>query len=189
MSKVLQEIGFGSLSSSTETNSRDHVKSVSTIVEADASLIRQLRRDQVNDLMPTIEEGEVVEEFRARNDARMNSNLIKEILASTNAAIRNQRASIKTLKVQIRKMSKVLQEIGFGSLSSSTETNSRDHVKSVSTIVEADASLIRRIGSHQYTVSTRQNSTLMYETRQMTIPFPSRLNDYYCEEKKGSYGP
>ncbi|GJU27703.1 hypothetical protein Tco_1166324 [Tanacetum coccineum] len=29
----------------------------------------------------------------------------------------------------------------------------------------------------------------MYETRQTTIPFPSRLNGYYCEEKKGSYGP
>ncbi|GJS06766.1 hypothetical protein Tco_0363562 [Tanacetum coccineum] len=39
------------------------------------------------------------------------------------------------------------------------------------------------------TVSTRQNLTLMYETRQMTIPFLSRLNGYYCDEKKGSYGP
>ncbi|GKF63968.1 zinc finger, CCHC-type containing protein, partial [Tanacetum coccineum] len=29
----------------------------------------------------------------------------------------------------------------------------------------------------------------MYETRQMTIPFPSRLNGYCCEENKGSYGP
>ncbi|GJW15709.1 retrovirus-related pol polyprotein from transposon TNT 1-94 [Tanacetum coccineum] len=29
----------------------------------------------------------------------------------------------------------------------------------------------------------------MYETRQTTIPFPSRLNDCYCEDKKGSYGP
>ncbi|GJX45583.1 hypothetical protein Tco_0262259 [Tanacetum coccineum] len=29
----------------------------------------------------------------------------------------------------------------------------------------------------------------MYETRQTTIPFPSRLNGYYCEENKGSYGP
>ncbi|GJV06651.1 putative reverse transcriptase domain-containing protein [Tanacetum coccineum] len=29
----------------------------------------------------------------------------------------------------------------------------------------------------------------MLESRQTTIPFPSRLNDYYCEEKKGSYGP
>nr|GEU86647.1 hypothetical protein [Tanacetum cinerariifolium] len=31
----------------------------------------ELRRDQVDDLMPTIKEDEVVEEFRARNDARM----------------------------------------------------------------------------------------------------------------------
>ncbi|GJY09557.1 hypothetical protein Tco_0377742 [Tanacetum coccineum] len=38
-------------------------------------------------------------------------------------------------------------------------------------------------------VSTGQNRTLMYETRQTTIPFPSRLNGYYCEEKKGSYRP
>ncbi|GKA25537.1 hypothetical protein Tco_0711646, partial [Tanacetum coccineum] len=29
----------------------------------------------------------------------------------------------------------------------------------------------------------------MYETRLMTISFPIRLNGYYCEEKKGSYGP
>ncbi|GJS68154.1 hypothetical protein Tco_0682719, partial [Tanacetum coccineum] len=31
----------------------------------------ELRRDKIDDLMPTIEEGEVVEEFRARNNARM----------------------------------------------------------------------------------------------------------------------
>ncbi|GJT48964.1 ribonuclease H-like domain-containing protein [Tanacetum coccineum] len=29
----------------------------------------------------------------------------------------------------------------------------------------------------------------MYETRQTTIPFPSHLNSYFCDEKKGSYGP
>ncbi|GKF68870.1 hypothetical protein Tco_0198549 [Tanacetum coccineum] len=118
-----------------------------------------------------------------------NSNLIKEIRASTDAAIRNQGPSIKTLEIQIGQMSKVLQERGFGSLPSSTETNSRDHVKSISTIVEVDASSIRRIGSHQYAVSTGQNSTLMYETKQTTILFLSRLNDFYCKEKKGSYGP
>ncbi|GJW75051.1 hypothetical protein Tco_0134421, partial [Tanacetum coccineum] len=33
--------------------------------------ILELRRDQVDDLMPTIDEGEVIEEFRAWNDARM----------------------------------------------------------------------------------------------------------------------
>ncbi|GJU92121.1 putative reverse transcriptase domain-containing protein [Tanacetum coccineum] len=85
-------------------------------------------------------------------------------------------------------MSKVLQERGFGSLPSSTETNPRDHVKSISTTVEADTNPIYSMGSSQYVVSTRQNNTLMYETRQMTILFPSRLNDYYYEEKKGSYG-
>ncbi|GKB13685.1 putative reverse transcriptase domain-containing protein [Tanacetum coccineum] len=36
----------------------------------------ELRRDQVDDLMPTIEEGEVIEEFRTRNDARMVSEII-----------------------------------------------------------------------------------------------------------------
>ncbi|GJV06078.1 hypothetical protein Tco_1343734 [Tanacetum coccineum] len=118
-----------------------------------------------------------------------NSNLIIEIRASMDAAIRNQRASIKTLEIQIGKMSKVLQKRGFGSLSSSTKTNPRDHVKSILTIVEADASSIRRIGSHKYDVSTEQNSTLMYETKQMTIPFLSRLNDCYCRDKKGLYGP
>nr|GEV13733.1 hypothetical protein [Tanacetum cinerariifolium] len=90
-----------------------------------------------------------------------NSNLIKENRASTDAAIRNQGASIKTLDIKIGKISKVLQERGFKSLPSSTETNSRDHVKSISIIVEADASSIRRIRSHQYAVSTGQNSTLM----------------------------
>ncbi|GJZ21094.1 putative reverse transcriptase domain-containing protein [Tanacetum coccineum] len=86
-------------------------------------------------------------------------------------------------------MSKVLQERGFGSLPSSTETNPRDQVKSISTTIEADSHPIRRIGSPQYAVSSGQNRTLMYETRQTTIPFPSRLNGYYCDGKKGSYGP
>ncbi|GJZ29486.1 gag-pol polyprotein [Tanacetum coccineum] len=45
-----------------------------------------------------------------------NSNLIKEIRASTDASIRNQGASIKALKIQIGQMSKVLQERGSGSL-------------------------------------------------------------------------
>ncbi|GKE73511.1 mitochondrial proton/calcium exchanger protein-like protein isoform X1, partial [Tanacetum coccineum] len=94
-----------------------------------------------------------------------NSNLIKEIRASTNAAIRNQGASIKTLEIQIGQMS-----------------------KSISAIVEADSYPIRRMGSYQYAVSTRQNRTLMYETKQTTILFPSCLNGYYCEEKEESYG-
>ncbi|GJT93368.1 hypothetical protein Tco_1082213 [Tanacetum coccineum] len=75
-------------------------------------------------------------------------NLIKEIRASTDAAIRNQGASIKTLEIQIGKMSKVLQERGFGSLLSSTETNPRDHVKSISTIIKVDEKLVLRVLDH-----------------------------------------
>ncbi|GKB39317.1 hypothetical protein Tco_0884259 [Tanacetum coccineum] len=84
-----------------------------------------------------------------------NSNLIKEIRASTDAAIRNQGASIKTLEIQIGQMSKVLQERGFGSLPSSTKANLRNQVKSISTTIEADSYPIRHIGSSQYAVSTR----------------------------------
>ncbi|GJY44214.1 hypothetical protein Tco_0432427 [Tanacetum coccineum] len=104
-----------------------------------------------------------------------NSNLIKEIRASTDAAIRNLGASIKTLEIQIGQMSKVLHESGFGSLRSLTETNPRDHVKLISTNVETDTTLIRRIGSTRYAVSGIQNSKLIFESRQATIPFPSRF--------------
>ncbi|GJR82473.1 putative reverse transcriptase domain-containing protein [Tanacetum coccineum] len=43
----------------------------------DLNVPLELRRDQDDDLMPTIEEGEVIEEFRARNDARMISKIFK----------------------------------------------------------------------------------------------------------------
>ncbi|GJV57444.1 hypothetical protein Tco_1458449 [Tanacetum coccineum] len=95
-----------------------------------------------------------------------NSNMIKETRASTDAA-----------------------ERGFESLPISIEANPRDHVKSISTTTEADRNLIRRIGSSQYAISTSQNRRLMFESRHAAIPFPSHLNDYYCEEKKGSYVP
>ncbi|GKB11865.1 hypothetical protein Tco_0845788 [Tanacetum coccineum] len=88
-----------------------------------------------------------------------NYNLIKEIRASTDAAIRNQGASIKTLEIQIGQISKVLQERGFGNLPSSTETNPRDQVKSISTTIEADSNSIHR-----------------------------RLDNHYCK-KEGNYGP
>ncbi|GKB04592.1 mitochondrial proton/calcium exchanger protein-like protein isoform X1 [Tanacetum coccineum] len=90
-----------------------------------------------------------------------NSNLIKEIRATTDAAIRSQGASIKTLKIQIGQMS-----------------------KSILTTIEADSYSIRRIGSSQYAVSTGQ-----YKSRQTTVPFPSCLDNHYCEDEEGNYGP
>ncbi|GJR87611.1 ribonuclease H-like domain-containing protein [Tanacetum coccineum] len=83
---------------------------------------------------------------------------------------------------------KVLQERGFGILPNSTETNSKDQVKSISTSIKADSNSIRRIGSNQYAVSTRQNSTPLYKARQTTVPFPSRLDNHYCEEEE-NYRP
>ncbi|GKF37172.1 hypothetical protein Tco_0113930 [Tanacetum coccineum] len=74
-----------------------------------------------------------------------NLNLIKEIRVSTDVAYRNQGASIKTLEIQIRQMSKVLQERGFGNLPSSTKANLRDQVKSILTTIEANLYPIRRI--------------------------------------------
>ncbi|GKB79259.1 putative reverse transcriptase domain-containing protein [Tanacetum coccineum] len=106
-----------------------------------------------------------------------------------NAAIRNQGASIKTLEIQIGQISKVLHEREFGSLPSSTEINPRDQVKSISTTIEADSYSIRRIRSSQYDVSTGQNSKLLYNSRQTTIPFPSRLDNHYYDEEEGNYGP
>ncbi|GKC50059.1 hypothetical protein Tco_1072804 [Tanacetum coccineum] len=78
-----------------------------------------------------------------------NSNIIKEIRASTDAAIRNQGALIKTLEIQIGQMSKVLQERGFGSMPSSMKKNPRDQVKSIST-AKANFSEICRIGCGLY---------------------------------------
>ncbi|GJV74291.1 hypothetical protein Tco_1494286 [Tanacetum coccineum] len=118
-----------------------------------------------------------------------NSNLIKEIRATTDVAIKNQGASIKTLEIQIGKISKVLQERGFGSLPSSTETNPRDQVKSISTTIKADSHSIRHIGSSQYVVSTGQNSKLLYKSRQTMVPFLSRLDNHYYEEEEENYGP
>ncbi|GJU68069.1 hypothetical protein Tco_1254328 [Tanacetum coccineum] len=109
-------------------------------------------------------------------------------LAAIQAQLNNLGREITESGIK-RQMSKVLQESGFGSLPSSTEANPRDQVKSISTTIEADSYPIRHIRSSQYAVSTGQNRTLMYETRQMTILFPSHLNSYYCEENNGSYKP
>ncbi|GJW97737.1 hypothetical protein Tco_0179545 [Tanacetum coccineum] len=117
-----------------------------------------------------------------------NSNLIKEIRATTDVAIRNQGASIKTLEIQIRQMSKVLQERGFGNLPSSTKTNPRDQVKLISTTIEADSYSIRRIRSSQYAISAGQNSKLLNKSRQMTVPFLSCLDNHYCEEEDKIHG-
>ncbi|GKF48880.1 hypothetical protein Tco_0142131, partial [Tanacetum coccineum] len=126
---------------------------------------------------------ETITKFVAKSAKRHdeNSNLIKEIQATTDAAIINQGASIKTLEIQIGQLRKVLQERGSGSLPGSTETNSRDHVKSISTIVDTEIPTIRRIRKTQYAVFTKQKRKQTCKLNHLTIPFPGRLIDDYDE--------
>ncbi|GKE19418.1 hypothetical protein Tco_1426995 [Tanacetum coccineum] len=98
-----------------------------------------------------------------------NSNIIKEIRASTDAAIKNQGASIKTLEIQIGQMSKVLQEKGFRSLPISTETNPRDHVKLIST-AKADSTGICHIKLGPYTKEARVVKILETYSNDNTLP-------------------
>ncbi|GJW71456.1 hypothetical protein Tco_0128373 [Tanacetum coccineum] len=35
----------------------------------------------------------------------------------------------------------------------------------------------------------KKNSTLLYKSRQMTVPFLGRLDNHYCEVEEGNYGP
>ncbi|GKD77898.1 hypothetical protein Tco_1340519, partial [Tanacetum coccineum] len=94
-------------------------------------------------------------------------------------------AQLNNLGREIKKISKVLQERGFRSLLSSTEINLRDHVKSISTTVDAGMNPICHIGLSRYAVSDLQNSMLILVPNQMTILFTSRL--YHCDDEKGSY--
>ncbi|GJX45224.1 retrovirus-related pol polyprotein from transposon TNT 1-94 [Tanacetum coccineum] len=112
-----------------------------------------------------------------------NSNIIKEIRASTDAAIRNQGASIKTLELQIGQISKVLQERGFRSLPSSTETNLKDQVKSIFTAT-ADLSEIHHMEHHPYVVSSSQHRFMFPEI----VSFPRRLHNYCCDDLKEARG-
>ncbi|GJS41079.1 putative reverse transcriptase domain-containing protein [Tanacetum coccineum] len=110
------------------------------------------------------------------------SNIIKKFAAflpMSSLTIRNQGASIKALEIQIGQMSKVLQERGFESLPSSTETNPKDHVKSIST-TKADSNRIHRIRSGPYVVSDSEYNNVFSET----VPFPRRLHGYCCDDWK-----
>ncbi|GKD92847.1 DNA-directed DNA polymerase [Tanacetum coccineum] len=112
-----------------------------------------------------------------------NSNLIKEIRATTDAAIKNQGASIKTLEIQIGQVSKVLKERGFGSLPSSTEANPRDQVKSISTTIEVDSCPICRASVTVMPLSTYLNlglgklahTRLIVELADRTVKYPKGI--------------
>ncbi|GKC06187.1 hypothetical protein Tco_0997797 [Tanacetum coccineum] len=116
---------------------------------------------------------ESLNKFMAESTKRhdKHSSLIKEIRASTDVAIRNQGASIKALEIQIRQMSKVLQERGSGSLPSSTETNPRNHIKSITTTEEAEA-------------LKEDDKMQLIKLSRVTIPFPVGLRENRYDKKE-----
>ncbi|GJX83685.1 hypothetical protein Tco_0333166 [Tanacetum coccineum] len=77
---------------------------------------------------------------------------------------------------------KVLQERGSRSIPGSTETNPRDHVKSISTTINTDTTSIRRIGGARYAVLDNQHRMHTFKPNQLIIPFPSRLTDDCIDE-------
>nr|GEX68078.1 hypothetical protein [Tanacetum cinerariifolium] len=99
-----------------------------------------------------------------------NSNNIKEIRAFTDAAIKIKEHRSKPWN-------------WFGSLPSSTETNSRDQVKSISTAT-ADLSEIRSIEHNPYAISSPHHKFIYPET----VPFPRKLHNYCCDDLKKARG-
>ncbi|GJW16018.1 ribonuclease H-like domain-containing protein [Tanacetum coccineum] len=125
------------------------------------------------DRRPSLEESLTKFMVESAKRHEENSNIIKEIRASTDAAIRNQRASIKTLEIQIGQISKVLQERGFKSLPNATKTNPRDQVKAIST-ARTNFSEIHRIGHEPYAISDSGCSLLASERKRLgsfTLPY------------------
>ncbi|GKD56423.1 hypothetical protein Tco_1289810, partial [Tanacetum coccineum] len=87
-------------------------------------------------------------EITKRHDEH--SNLIKEIQASMDFALRNQKASIKALEIQDRQMSIILHKNLSGNLQSSTKIKPRGNDETISTSVKADKPSIHRIDASQY---------------------------------------
>ncbi|GJV64684.1 homeodomain-like protein [Tanacetum coccineum] len=117
-----------------------------------------------------------------------NTNLIKELRASTDFAFRNQEASIKALEIQVRQMSIILREKLSRNLQSSTVIKPRSNDETISTSVKADKPSIRRIDASQYAVSNLQNRNLFSESKKTTLPSPNHLNDDYWDKLKETDG-
>ncbi|GKB99747.1 reverse transcriptase domain-containing protein [Tanacetum coccineum] len=128
--------------------------------------------------------------FMAKNAKRHDehSNLIKEIEASTDFALRNQKASIKYLDMQVRQMSIILHERLSRNLQSSIEIKPRVNDETTSTYVKADKPSIRHIDASQYAVSNHENKNLFFELMKTILPSPSHLNDDYWDKLKEANG-
>ncbi|GKA42322.1 hypothetical protein Tco_0734982 [Tanacetum coccineum] len=121
-------------------------------------------------------------EIAKRHDEH--SNLIKEAQASMDFTLRNQQASIKTLKIQVRQMNIILHEKLSRNLRSPTEIKPKVNNETIPTSVEADMPSIRCINASQYAVSNLQNKNLFSESKKMALPSSNHLNDDSWDESK-----
>nr|GEY05396.1 hypothetical protein [Tanacetum cinerariifolium] len=156
MADYSQKWHNGTSTSSRSTDTSDGLPVIQAQVNNLGREIKKLN-GRVYAAQQTMEESLIkfITEYAKRHDE--NSKLIKEIQASMDVAIRNQGALIKALEIQIRQMRKVLQERGSRNLLGSTETNPRDHVKLISTAVEADTTSMCRISPSRYAVLSPLN--------------------------------
>ncbi|GJY14081.1 reverse transcriptase domain-containing protein [Tanacetum coccineum] len=117
-----------------------------------------------------------------------NTNLIKELRATTDFVYRNQQSPIKALEIQVRQMTIILREKLSGNLQSSTVIKPRGNDERISTSAKTDKPLIRRIDSSQYAISNLQNRNLFSESKKTTETSPTRLNDDHWNELKETDG-
>ncbi|GJY89996.1 hypothetical protein Tco_0505192 [Tanacetum coccineum] len=117
-----------------------------------------------------------------------NTNLIKEIQTFIDFALRNQKASIKSLEIQVRQMRIILHKNLSGNLESSTKIKRRGNDETISTSVKADKPSISRIDASQYAVSNLQNRNLFSESKKTTLPSSNQLNDDYWDKLKETDG-
>nr|GEW89757.1 hypothetical protein [Tanacetum cinerariifolium] len=117
-----------------------------------------------------------------------NTNLIKELRASTDFALRTQKASIKALEIQVRRMSNILHERLSGNLQSSIKIKPRVNDETISTSVKVNKPSIHCINASQYVVSNLQNKNLFSMSNKTTLPSSNRLDDNYWDELKETNG-
>ncbi|GKA87903.1 reverse transcriptase domain-containing protein [Tanacetum coccineum] len=102
-----------------------------------------------------------------------NTNLIKELRASTDFALRNQKDSIKALEIQVRQMSIILHERLSGNLQSSTLIKPRSNDETISTYVKADKPSIHPLADLGASVNVMPCST--YTTLGLGDLIPTKL--------------
>ncbi|GJY64894.1 hypothetical protein Tco_0466354 [Tanacetum coccineum] len=97
---------------------------------------------------------------------------------------------LAAIQAQLNNLGREIKSKFKSELAKRHEENS-NLIKEIRALTDA---AIQNQGASMKTLEIRigqmsKNRTLMYEKRQTKILFLSRLNGYYCNEKKGSYGP